>query len=398
MVAPRNAVWVTGDPPDRQLSGSNIRQAHLLEALGRELPVDVMSCGELDPVTRAAVQRVTQVPGAVRHRRTDRVLRRLETLHVAVGAGPEEVWGAAEQHRHLARALRAGEGYDLVCVEHAAFARLLPRGARPGRWAITLHNVASARARQQQAVTQGRRQRWALDQEIRQAQALEAWVLRSYDITVSVSELDAALLPGPSTVVPNGVETERFPDTPVPSAPHVVFLGALMTPPNVDGARWLAEEIWPRVLAAVPEATLSLVGRDPTAEVLALGARPGVEVVPNPPDVVEHLLRARVSAVPLRIGSGTRLKALEGMAARRPVVGTTIGLEGLHVHPGHDVAVADDAVAFSAELVRLLIDDAAAQRLAVAGREVVEREYDWGTVGRAYTQALLRPEGLIAAR
>jgi glycosyltransferase involved in cell wall biosynthesis len=360
--------------------------------------VDVLSCGELDPVTRGAVRQVTQVPGVVRRRRTDPVLRRLETLSVAAGAGPEEVWGAADQRRQLARLLGDGAGYDLVCVEHAAFARLLPDAPRRGRWAITLHNVASARARQQQAVTAGRRQRWALERGIRQAQRLESWVLSSYDVTVSVSELDAALLPGPSVVVPNGVDTARFPDTPVPAAPHVVFLGALMTPPNVDGACWLAEEIWPRVLAEVPEATLSLVGRDPTAEVLALGGRPGISVVPNPPDVLEHLLHARVSVVPLRIGSGTRLKALEGMASRRPVVGTTIGLEGLHVSPGRDVVLADDVDTFSTELVHLLTDDAAAHRYAAAGRKVVEREYDWATVGRAYTQALLRSEGIIAAR
>ncbi len=386
---PKNALWVTCDAPDRRLAGSNIRQAHLLEALGRELPVDVLSCGELDPVTRAAVRNVTQVAGTLRQRRTGTVARRFESLWVAAGAGPEEVWGAGDQRRHLARALEASEGYDLVCIEHAALAPLLPKGVRRGRWAITLHNVASSRGRQQQAVTSGRRQRWLLDREVAQARRLEARVLAGYDVTISVSEHDAALLPGPSIVIPNGVDTARFPDTPLPTAPRVVFLGALMTLPNYDGATWLADQVWPRVLQSVPEATLSLVGREPTAAVRALADRPGISVVADPPDVVEHLLAARVATVPLRIGSGTRLKALEGMAARRPVVGTTIGLEGLHVRPGEDVAVADDPRAFADELVRLLTDDAAAARLAAAGRRVVEREYDWSTVGKAYADAVL---------
>ena len=388
----RNAVWVTGDPPDRRLSGSNIRQAHLLEALGRTLPVDVLSCGELDPQTRRAVRHVSDVPGAVRQRTSGRVLRRLETLYVALGGGPEEVWGAAEQRRHLGRALGRGDGYDLVCVEHAAFAPLLPRGPRSNRWAITLHNVASARGQQQRAVTRGRRQRWALQQEVRQARELEAWTLRSYDVTVVVSELDASLLPGPSLVVPNGVDTSRFPPVPLPSAPTVVFLGALMTPPNVDAATWFVNEIWPGIRASVPEATVELVGRDPTPEVLALADHAGVRVVANPPDVVDHLLRARLVVVPLRIGSGTRLKALEGMAARRPVVGTTIGLEGLDVRDGRDVVVADDAADFATSVVRLLTDDAESVRIASSGRALVEAQYDWDMVGRRYVEGLLGPQ------
>src|SRR5205823_15052400 len=99
----------------------------------------------------------------------------------------------------------------------------------------------------------------------------------------------------------------------------------------IDGAVWFCTGVLPQVRSAVPTASVALVGRSPAPEVEALGALDGVEVHADVPSVVPYLRAARVAIVPLRIGTGTRLKAREAMAAGRPVVGTTVGLEGLAV-------------------------------------------------------------------
>jgi glycosyltransferase involved in cell wall biosynthesis len=392
------AVWVTAEPPDRAAGGGGIRQAHLLGALASRVPTDLLVAGHVpDPLVRdgvASLREVTSSSPRVRALRAVRpawpVARRLESLWAAGPGGPPERWDAGPDRRRLAQALRSGPGWDLVCVEHAGLVPLAPpRPGRRSRWAVTLHNVASVRASQQLAVTRGRRQRWLIEREIEAARRLEQRALERYDVVTVCSDADAAALPGPSLVVPNGVDVDRFPVTPVPERAHVVLTGSLAYLPNVDGADWFVTQVWPRVRAEVPEATLELAGREPVAQVRALAARPGVTVTANPVDMVPHLLAARVAVVPLRLGSGTRLKALEAFAAARPVVGTTIGLEGLGVRDGEDAGVCDDAPGFASAVVRFLTDDAAAAALARRGRARVEREFGWDQLAEPWLAQLL---------
>jgi glycosyltransferase involved in cell wall biosynthesis len=93
--------------------------------------------------------------------------------------------------------------------------------------------------------------------------------------------------------------------------------------------------------------------------------------------------------VPLRIGSGTRLKALEAMAAGRPVVGTSVGLEGLGIEAGTHAVVTDDPSSFAAGVVQVLIDDDLAQRLARTGADHARRNFAWDAIGRRFVDVLL---------
>jgi glycosyltransferase involved in cell wall biosynthesis len=190
-------------------------------------------------------------------------------------------------------------------------------------------------------------------------------------------------------VVPNGVDPDRFHPTPLPQAPTVVFTGSLNWEPNVEGLRWFCQDVWPLVRQRVPDARLEVVGRHPLAEVEALVRRPGVQLHANVPSVVPWLEGARVAVVPVRIGSGTRLKALEAMAAGRPVVGTTIGLDGLAIRSGEHALVADDAATFAGAVGDLLLDDELATRVATAGAEHARGRFPWDVVGRAYVDVLL---------
>src|SRR2546423_1741673 len=152
---------------------------------------------------------------------------------------------------------------------------------------------------------------------------------------VAVSPDDAAQLTemfgiGRVSSIPTGVDLEYF--TPVESQPRegIVFIGSMDWLPNIDGMRWFRAEILPLIRACRPDCRLSIVGRQPTREILAMAeSDPLIEVTGTVPDVRPYLWRAAVSIVPLRVGGGTRLKIYEAMAARTPVVSTTIGAEGL---------------------------------------------------------------------
>jgi glycosyltransferase involved in cell wall biosynthesis len=189
-------------------------------------------------------------------------------------------------------------------------------------------------------------------------------------------------------VVPNGVDLARFAAGQVPDEPRVLFPGTLHYSPNVDGAVWFCSEIWPLVREQVPEASLVLAGRDPSVEVHTLAQIAGVEVHADVPSMVPYFEAARVVVVPLRIGTGTRLKALEAMASGRPVVGTSEGLAGLGIRDGVQARVADEPAEFAAAVAETLRRDDLAAALGTAGRRHVEQQFGWDAIGEQFVSTV----------
>jgi glycosyltransferase involved in cell wall biosynthesis len=188
-------------------------------------------------------------------------------------------------------------------------------------------------------------------------------------------------------VIPNMYPRPRQPaGNPSAAGPPVVlFQGSLGYPPNIDGAEWLATTIAPRIRAAVPATEVRLVGRPGTS--VKWLHRPGmVSVVGQVPSMEDELARASVAVVPVRYGSGTRVKILESFAHRVPVVSTTVGAEGLDVEDGVHLLLADDPGEFAAATVRLLGDT----RLRVRLTEAAERRYLDRYDGRAADEGVRR--------
>ena len=186
-------------------------------------------------------------------------------------------------------------------------------------------------------------------------------------------------IPGaPSIVMRNGVDLTHHAPAPDRAEPgHLVFVGVMDYYPNVDGCRWFADEILTAVRRAVPEARFTIVGSKPTPEVLALGERDGIEVTGFVDDPREYLARAAVSVAPLRVARGIQNKVLEALAMGLPTVGTTSATQGVEGAPGHDFLVADEAADFADHVIELLQDPERARGLGCAGRDFVERTYDW---------------------
>ena len=192
-----------------------------------------------------------------------------------------------------------------------------------------------------------------------------------------VSEKERArLAPGARSVLvcPNGREPSAvLPESPEPT---VAFVATMGWAPNVDAAVWLGREIWPAVLARVPEARLLLVGKDPAPAVLAL-AGDHIEVTGTVDDVNPYLARSRVVVAPLRAGGGTRLKIMEALDVGRPVVATSVGCEGMEDLVGRGVVVADTAPALAETIADLLLDPARAAALGRAGHDAVVADHTW---------------------
>jgi polysaccharide biosynthesis protein PslH len=183
----------------------------------------------------------------------------------------------------------------------------------------------------------------------------------------------------PVAVVPNGVDVEQFRPVACDVEPHtLVFNGLLTYRPNMDAAQFLLDEVWPLVLRRYPHARLVIVGGGPDQELRRLRSR-GVEVTGHVPDIRPYLARAAVVGVPLRIGGGTRLKVVEGLAIGKAMVSTSLGCEGLAVRDGEHLLLGDDAASFAARVLELFANPAQRDRIGAAGRRLVEQRYSWAT-------------------
>ena len=359
--------WVTEEVPDRSgaSGGGGIRQAHLLLALAARVEVRLVVAGHLaDDAVRAAVAAVHEVDAtAVEPRRLAVALGRRTTL---------ETSAARRQRAALAAAIPAA---DVVVLHHHALAALLARPRAGERWILHQFHVPAVEAA---AVADS----WLLRRNAANTVRLQRWAADRAAAIVAVSDDDAARLGGRVTVVvPNGADP-AIDATPVPADPRVVVTGSLDFPPNADGVRWLVSAVWPAVRAAVPGAVLDVAGRHPPPSLLALAGQHGVTITGDVPSALDHLRRARMAAVPVRFGSGTRIKVLEALAAGRPVVSTSVGVAGLGATPA---LVHDDAAGFAAAVVDVLTDDELARRLGAEGPGAALR---WPAIGASFADWL----------
>ncbi len=203
---------------------------------------------------------------------------------------------------------------------------------------------------------------------------------------VVASQLDSDRLAGLARsvrVVPNGGSEPSpgwNPGTKEPGSPFTaVFFGLLTYPPNVDAARLLATQVAPLLRSHSPDATVRLVGR-PAAAVQALHDPPSVVVTGWVDDLSAELVQADVAVVPIRYGAGTRIKILDAWAHEVPVVSTAMGAEGLDVHDGVDVLIADTPQAMADACVRLISDPRLRETLVVAGRRRFYETHRWSEV------------------
>jgi glycosyltransferase involved in cell wall biosynthesis len=197
-------------------------------------------------------------------------------------------------------------------------------------------------------------------------------------------------------LIPNGVDLEIFPYRPAdPGGHQLVFVGSLDYFVNIDAAIFLGTEILPALQEKYPDATLTLVGAKPAAEVIALAQRPGIQVTGMVPSVAEYLHRATVAVMPLRTGFGMKIKTIEALAAGVPVVGSDRGLEGIEVdRPNAPLRAlrANRVPEYVAAIGRLFEDAALRERLSRNGRALIEQEYTWDALGRQYAQLIAQGE------
>ncbi len=180
-------------------------------------------------------------------------------------------------------------------------------------------------------------------------------------------------------------EIDPDPDRGPDRAPVALFVGTVNRP-NVDGLRWLLEEVWPRVARARPDARLRVAGAvAATASDWPAGATPLGFVE----DLAGEYRAAAVALTPLRFGSGLKIKLVEALAHGVPSVATTAGADGVAPAPEAALRVADDAAGFAAAILAAFAEpDAGAARRAA--RAVAVERFSRAAAARRLGDALAR--------
>jgi glycosyltransferase involved in cell wall biosynthesis len=303
---------------------------------------------------------------------------------------PVDLWKwRVDAMRRAMREAMAGGSIDL-CVADFLFAAVNVPMDRRVPVLLFEHNVEYLIWKRLADLEQSPWKRALFEMEWRKLRACEAAACRAANLTIAVSDDDAKRLAELGTgiravSIPTGVDTEYFKSSDVAqTANRLVFSGSMDWHPNEDAVCYFAETILPRIRAEVPDASLTIVGRNPGERVRALTSDPGVHVTGTIDDVRPFIDEAAVYVVPLRAGSGTRIKIFEALAMGKAVVSTTVGAEGLALETGRHFLAADTPHDFAHSVVRLLSDANKRYALGRAGRALVEANYSWATVARQF--------------
>jgi len=235
-------------------------------------------------------------------------------------------------------------------------------------------------------------------------QRLESAICASVQAVAVCSARDGELLRELSPaarvfVVPNVVEVDKYSPSSYHDGNSVLFVGAMDWLPNQDGAEFLIHEILPRLRQLVPTVRIILAGRNPSQAMLRRYAEfPDVRFTGTLNDLRPIIARSSVCVVPLRIGSGTRLKILEAAAMAKPIVSTRLGAEGLDLRHGHEILLEDQPRAFAEAIAQLLTNPAQALALGTAARIAVEQQYSIPALQRQLRQlfAVLQTDSKVA--
>jgi polysaccharide biosynthesis protein PslH len=393
-------LFVTSRLPFPPTEGHQLRAWHLLQAAARDHQVTLLSLRRPDeqplpePLPGIALEAVHQID-----------LPDLKRPHHAARLGL--CWLISRRtlldlrYRPLALQRcfdRLVQDADLVHLDILAVAGLIERVPSDIPTVLNEHNVESLLAAKRVEIETHHMRRLlhrlrngGLERFERTACARASRVLACSD---NDAERLQALAPDARlSVVPNGVDLASF----RPGRPgheqggSLVFVGHMDWFPNRDGIDYFIAEILP-LLSERPDLQLEVIGRNPTP---ASQAAKGVSFAGFVDDLQARVQRAAVFIVPLRAGSGTRLKILEAMAMGKAIVSTRIGAEGIGLVDGDSALLADTAAQFAAAIGRLLDDPELRHRLGGRARELAEKHYGWTVIGErllAAYDALLHPD------
>ena len=224
----------------------------------------------------------------------------------------------------------------------------------------------------------------------------ELHILKNYKKCLFVSPKDIDYLKGNSSfsinnsyVIPNGVNQELI-DKPLNNRNDkhsIVFTGVMDYKPNVDAVLFFVDKIFPLILNKNPKVIFLVVGKNPTKEIQDLKSS-NIKITGFVDDISEYILNCSVYVSPLISGAGLKNKILEAMALRKPIVCTSISLDGINVENDIHLLCKDNPRDFAESVCLLLNNDKLRNKLVSNAYELIKNEYSWNYIYSLYNKVL----------
>lgn len=273
--------------------------------------------------------------------------------------------------------------HDLIYVDHLQMSQFVPSNV-PCPVVLDEHNVEWRIIRRFAVAGTPLLQRLLSALEWRKLRAYELSACRKADLVLTVTPNDRNIL------VNSGISADKVDSLPIgvdvdqvrpvsldPESKSILSFGTMSWPPNVDAIRHFVREIYPLIKGNVPDVRFTVVGSKPPPEIKALEKDPSIKVTGFVGDTRPYAEAAAVFVVPLRIGSGMRVKILDAMALGLPVVSTSVGCEGISLQPGRHALIADSPAKFADCVAKLIGNPHMRETIGSAGRSLVESHYAW---------------------
>lgn len=384
--------------------GGQRRLDGLMRGLTARHEVSVLAFNKLDPyaemsleATRRFCHHVATVP-EVDLEAVGKTKRWLQARSLLSRNSYEGMLARKRRHfqEHLSKML-ADNHYDVVQIEFAQMGAydFAGKGWNSPLLVLDEHNIEYDLARRSAETSESVARRVYNAMNWRKLRVEERRVWSKCDGIVVTSPRDNDLVVDgtrqlSTAVVPNGVDVEAFqPSNTTPDPERILFFGAINYFPNQDGVVHFIDHTLPLILAKRPQAKLWIVGPGARKPVVDRQTE-SIVITGFVDDLNEHLDKAAVVVVPLRIGGGTRLKIVEAMAKGKAIVSTRIGAEGLDIVHGTHALLADTPEEFATHVEALLADPSLAQRIGAAARELAVERYSWTAVVKTLEEFYLR--------
>lgn len=393
--------------------GTSLRNFHVIRGLAERHEITLLSFLEgnqtddpaaVEPLLALCVVHTVPVPARSTARRLWQLVstRRPDMAHRLY----------SEAFAGELRRLLAANQFDIVQMEGIELARymeIVHTVSPASKIVFDDHNAEAELQRRNFLTDLGNPRRWLAAAyswvQVGRLRRFERWAMMMADGVTAVSQTDKLVLErllngtririnadkyGLITVIPNCIDVREYVDLaglqssertqPARSMAHdLVFIGKMDYRPNVDAVLWFVDEVWPGIVAERPSAKLAIVGQKPHARLERLRNVPGITLTGWVASVTPYLLGASVFIMPFRIGSGTRLKLIEAMAAGKAIVSTPIGAEGFAVQAGQELLLAETAGEMRTAVLHLLDHPEERQRLGQNARQFAQ-QYDWRQV------------------
>ncbi len=275
------------------------------------------------------------------------------------------------------------DNFDIVQLETLFIAPYLEtiRKYSNARIVLRSHNIEHLIWQRVAQVSKNPLKKFYLRHLARTLKHYELGVLNRFDGIATITQTDADFFKNngcniPIIAIPFGINLKKFKENPGIEAefPSLFHIGAMNWMPNEEGIRWFLDNVWLQVNKRFPNLKFYLAGRE-MPEWLCHCKLPNVVVVGEVDDAFDFMYSKAVEIVPLFSGSGIRIKIIEGMAASRAVISTSIGAEGIEVSHGKNILVANTPEEFIVAIGRCVNDQPFCVQLGRNARQLIETNH-----------------------